>query len=299
MSYSDDENRPGSTTGATMTEVCATGSLSWTKIDASALSSRRPSMFIRLSHAMQNAMSWRGWVLKTMKVWKPKQILLRTHHGMDFQVKLYKKAKRIAKIGKHFARCMVLMRVCLSPWILVILQSSKTDLRFGSLWIHLQFFPHNVRKMVDKTHYTDGSKLTYREKNHLIAFCTDLENYNVYNRTPQHYGQYMPLVHVLNYGNYHGDTLIIPNDCVPHLMYTDGSLHVLNIQPGLPTNLNCPYRVSKRSEDMTIKEWRKCMDNRKELLGSKRQRSARIGDRMIFILHNGESGSILFYAILP
>ena len=37
----------GSATGATTTEVCATGSLSWTKIGASALSSRRPAMFIR------------------------------------------------------------------------------------------------------------------------------------------------------------------------------------------------------------------------------------------------------------
>ena len=36
------------------------------------------------------------------------------------------------------------------------------------------------------------------------------------------------------------------------------------------------------------------MDSRKEVLGSKRKRSARIGDMMISILHNGESGSILF-----
>ena len=86
---------------------------------------------------------------------------------------------------------------------------------------------------------------------------------------------------------------------MPHLMYKKGSLNVLNIQPGHPTNLNCPYEISKRSGDMTIKEWKKCMDSRKELLGSKRQRRARIGDRMIAILHNGESGSILFYAILP
>ena len=86
---------------------------------------------------------------------------------------------------------------------------------------------------------------------------------------------------------------------MPHLMYQKGSLNVLNIQPGHPTNLNCPYRISKRSGDMQIKEWKKCMDNRKEVLGSKRKRSARIGDRMISILHNGESGSILFYAILP
>ena len=62
--------------------------------------------------------------------------------------------------------------------------------------------------MVDKTHYTGGSELTYQEKNHLVGFCTDLENYNIYNQTPQHYGQCVPLVHVLNYGNYHGDTLV-------------------------------------------------------------------------------------------
>ena len=86
---------------------------------------------------------------------------------------------------------------------------------------------------------------------------------------------------------------------MPHLMYQKGSINVLNLQPGHPTNLNCPYEISKRSGDMKIKGWKKCMDSRKELLGSNKQRSARIGDRMIVIFHNGESGSILFYAILP
>ena len=62
--------------------------------------------------------------------------------------------------------------------------------------------------MVDKTHYTDGTELTYKEKNHLIAFCTLLENYNDYYRTPQNYGEYMPLVHVLNYVNIHGDKMV-------------------------------------------------------------------------------------------
>ena len=33
---------------------------------------------------MQDAMSWRGWVLKTKKVWKPKNA-----ESVDFQVKLY------------------------------------------------------------------------------------------------------------------------------------------------------------------------------------------------------------------
>ena len=62
--------------------------------------------------------------------------------------------------------------------------------------------------MVDRTYYTDGSELTYKEKTHLVGFCTDLENCNIYCKTPPHYGQYVPLVHVLNYGNYHGDTLV-------------------------------------------------------------------------------------------
>ena len=51
-------------------------------------------------------------------------------------------------------------------------------------------------------------ELTYKEKTHLVGFCTDLENYNIYFKTPPHYGQYVPLVHVLNYGNYYGDTLV-------------------------------------------------------------------------------------------
>ena len=66
---------------------------------------------------------------------------------------------------------------------------------------------------------------------------------------------------------------------MPHMMYQKGSVNVLNIQPGRPTNLNCPYEISKRSGDMKIKGWKKCMDSRKELLGSKRKQSARIGDR--------------------
>ena len=62
--------------------------------------------------------------------------------------------------------------------------------------------------MVDRTYYTDGSELAYQEKNHLVAFCTDLENYNIYNKTPPHYGQYVPLVYVLNYNNIHGDAMV-------------------------------------------------------------------------------------------
>ena len=88
-------------------------------------------------------------------------------------------------------------------------------------------------------------------------------------------------------------------DCVPHLMYLNGRLRVLNILPGQSKELTCAYRISKTGEHMLIKEWKKCVDIHKEVLGSNIKRKARIGDRIISILHNGESGAILFYAILP
>ena len=88
-------------------------------------------------------------------------------------------------------------------------------------------------------------------------------------------------------------------DCVPHLMYQNGHLDVLNRQPGHPTNLTCPYRISKTGEHMIINEWKKYMNSRKEVFGSNIVQKARIGDMIISILHSGESGAILFYAILP
>jgi hypothetical protein len=63
--------------------------------------------------------------------------------------------------------------------------------------------------MVDRTYYIDGAELTYEEKDHLISFIIDVENYNINYETPAHYGQYVPLVHVLNYGNIHGDGMVI------------------------------------------------------------------------------------------
>ena len=86
---------------------------------------------------------------------------------------------------------------------------------------------------------------------------------------------------------------------MPHMMFQKRRLDVLNIQPGHPMNHSCSYRISKTNEDMTIKDWKKCMVTRRELLGSNIRRRVRIGDRIISILHNGESGSILFCAILP
>ena len=88
-------------------------------------------------------------------------------------------------------------------------------------------------------------------------------------------------------------------DCLAHLMYQNGRLAVLNVQPGQSKELTCAYQISKTGEHMLIKESKKCLDIRKEVLGSNIKRKARIGDRIISILHNRESGAILFFAILP
>ena len=42
----------------------------------------------------------------------------------------------------------------------------------------------------------------------LSHFFIDLQNYISYYRIPQNYGQYVPLVHVLNYGNINGDIMV-------------------------------------------------------------------------------------------
>ena len=63
--------------------------------------------------------------------------------------------------------------------------------------------------MVDRTYYyNDEAQLTYKEKDGLIAFFTDLENYNSYYRIPQNYGPYVPLVHTVCYCNINGDIMV-------------------------------------------------------------------------------------------
>ena len=52
--------------------------------------------------------------------------------------------------------------------------------------------------MVDRTYYyNDEAQLTYKEKDGLITFFTDLENYNSYYRILQNYGQLDDTPHVV------------------------------------------------------------------------------------------------------
>ena len=74
-----------------------------------------------------------------------KKIHLRTHHGVDFEVKLYN-AESITHFGckKWEALCKMYgfdedMLVTMHPGDPKIEQD---NMDIGSLWIHLQFFPH-------------------------------------------------------------------------------------------------------------------------------------------------------------
>ena len=86
---------------------------------------------------------------------------------------------------------------------------------------------------------------------------------------------------------------------MPRLMHMKGDMTIISLQPSWPTVHRSAYTISQRDELLTIKDWRKVLKDRRELLGGNMKRSPQVGDRLISILHNGDSGVYLFYAILP
>ena len=100
-------------------------------------------------------------------------------------------------------------------------------------------------------------------------------------------------------------------DYVPHLMLPRGRVDVMSLRPprsGQPQypHHSCPYRISKSKEAMIIDDFKKCLNHRRELLGSNIVCRPRLGDKMISVLHYGEfiflneeSMPIVFYDILP
>jgi hypothetical protein len=175
-----------------------------------------------------------------------KQIHLRTMHNIDFEVDLYnsdsvttfgcKNWEAFCKTYGFYEGMLVTMdlgnpdRIAeddLDIWVLVddmipILPGGEF-LKHSYLVIYIVYFKivdslfpltgyfscsNNVRMMLDRTYYTPGSEFTYKEKDHLISFYSFLEDYIQYRNIPPHYGQYVPLVHVLNYVNIHLDSMV-------------------------------------------------------------------------------------------
>ena len=61
------------------------------------------------------------------------------------------------------------------------------------------------------------------------------------------------------------------------------------------------FRISRSDECLIVKDWRKIVNNRREVLGgSNQKRNPQLGDRFICMLQYDEAGVLhMFYAILP
>ena len=130
-----------------------------------------------------------------------KKIILSTHHGVHFQVKLFN-AQSVTNFGcKNWEALCKMYGLDEGMLVTMDLGDPTIEQERPSILSLCEFLKHsyqviyivyfkivdnlspltayfhssnNLRKVVDKTHYTDGSELTYKEKNHLIAYCTFL-----------------------------------------------------------------------------------------------------------------------------
>ena len=87
---------------------------------------------------------------------------------------------------------------------------------------------------------------------------------------------------------------------VPQGIETKGQMSIVSLRPRYPALHINAFRISRRDECLIVKDWRKIVNDRREVLGgSNEKRSPRLGDRFICMLQYDESGELyMFYAIL-
>ena len=76
-------------------------------------------------------------------------------------------------------------------------------------------------------------------------------------------------------------------------------MKIISLRPSWPTRHFSAYMIRQRDDVLIIKDWRKVLNDRRELLGGNIKRSPQMGDKFIYILHNGDLSVYMFYAILP
>ena len=93
----------------------------------------------------------------------------------------------------------------------------------------------------------------------------------------------------------------LPMNVVPHWIETKGRIRIVSLRPRHPTMHFSAFRISNSEECLTVKDWSKIVNDRREVLGgSNQKRNPRLGDRFICMLQYDESGELyMFYAILP
>ena len=88
---------------------------------------------------------------------------------------------------------------------------------------------------------------------------------------------------------------------VPQWIETKGRMSMVSLRPRFPILHMSAFRISKSEECLIVKDWRKIVNDRREVLGgSNEKRSPGLGHRFICMLQYDESGELfMFYAILP
>ena len=88
---------------------------------------------------------------------------------------------------------------------------------------------------------------------------------------------------------------------VPQGIETKGRMSIVSLRPRYPTLHMSAVRISRSNECLILEDWRKIVNNRREVLGgSNEKRNPQLGDRFICMLQYDESGELyMFYAILP
>ena len=93
----------------------------------------------------------------------------------------------------------------------------------------------------------------------------------------------------------------LPMNVVPYGIETKGTMNIVSLQPRYPTMNFSAFRISNNEECLIVKDWRKIVNNRREVLGgSNQKRNPRLGDRFICMLQLDQGGELhMFYVILP
>ena len=88
---------------------------------------------------------------------------------------------------------------------------------------------------------------------------------------------------------------------VPQGIETKGQMSIVSLRPRYPGLHMNAFRISRSDECLIVKDWRKIVNDRREVLGgSNEKRSPRLRDRFIGMLQYDQSGELyMFYAILP
>ena len=88
---------------------------------------------------------------------------------------------------------------------------------------------------------------------------------------------------------------------VPQRIETKCRMSIVSLRPRYSALHMNAFMISRSDECLIVKDWRKIVNDRREVLGgSNERRSPRLGDRFICMLQYDESGELyMFYTILP